>query len=71
MLDHGITEKIIRPNANPVMTSTHFWVRVSLLSVSTTVSAGSVPRPVGTSGSSSGSSKPTRDAAGSRRIFAA
>ena len=66
MLDHGITEKIIRPNANPVITRTHFWVRVSELSVSTTVSVACAA-----SGESSGSSKPTRDAAGSRRIFAA
>ena len=28
MLDHGMTEKIIRPNVATVIASTHFWVAV-------------------------------------------
>ena len=71
MLDHGMTEKIIRPKAPTVIASTHFWVAV----IRSAASAGSCSRSSAmwsvADASSSGSSQPTRDDVGSRWTRAA
>ncbi len=72
MLDHGMTEKIISPKAKTVIASTHFWVRVSRCSApGSSCSRSSAMWSVAEASASSGSSKPTSEALGSLRTFAA
>ena len=72
MLDHGITEKIIRLNAPMVIARTHFWVPVIRCSVpSGSCSRSSAIRSVVDTSSAAGSSQPTRESPGSLRTFAA
>ena len=72
MLDHGITEKIIRPKATTVITSTHFWVPVSRCSVAFRLgSRSSAIWSVVDSSSVRGIVEADQRGAGSRRTFAA